>query len=74
MFISICKKKKKTKKKKQKSKVALKIQCPPVKDKGYWESVVWVEPVTTSKLLALPHSHIKEKPAVKAYWLRENTA
>ena len=37
-------------------------QCPPqTKGKAYWEGVSWVEPVTTSKLLTLPNSHIKEK-------------
>ena len=27
--------------------------------KAYWEGGAWVEPDTTSKLLALPHFHIK---------------
>ena len=36
------------------------LQCPPqVKDKAYWEGVAWVEPATTSKLLGLSLSHVK---------------
>ena len=34
---------------------------PRTKGKAYWEGVTWVESATTSKLLALPNSHIKEK-------------
>ena len=32
--------------------------------KVYWEGGAWVEPVTTSKLLALPHFYIQEIPLV----------
>ena len=32
----------------------------PNLSKAYWEDVAWVVPATTSKLLTLPHSHIKE--------------
>ena len=31
----------------------------------YWEGIFWVEPVSTSKPLASPQSHIKAKPTVK---------
>ena len=41
---------------------------PRVKGKAYLEGVVWVEHATTSKLLALPNSHIKEKSIPKTYW------
>ena len=34
---------------------------PQAKGKIYREGVAWVELVTTSNLLALPHSHIKGK-------------
>ena len=36
--------------------------------KTYWEGGAWMEPYTTSKLLALSHFHIKEKSVLKAYW------
>ena len=48
---------------------------PRTKGKAYLEGVAWVEPATTSKLLALPNSHIIEKSISKAYWtnIPENT-
>ena len=36
-------------------------QYPPwANDRVYWERVAWVEPTSTSKLLALSHSHVKK--------------
>ena len=34
-------------------------QCPPkTKGKAYWEVMSWMDPETTSKLLAPPHFHV----------------
>ena len=49
--------------------VRISKQCSPqAKGEVYWEGVTWMEYTTTSKLLAPPHSHIKEKSVLKAYW------
>ena len=44
-------------------------QCSPqAMGEAYRKGVVSVEPTTTTKILALPHSHIKEKSVLRAYW------
>ena len=44
-------------------------QCSPqTKQKAYWEGIVWVELMATSKHLTPPQYNIKENLVLKGYW------